>query len=322
MADIFEKLSLMGIVPVVRLEEPGKAAALGKALISGGLPCAEITFRTAGADESIRMITEKYPEMLIGAGTVLTVGQVDQAIAAGAKFIVSPGLNEAVVRYCIGKGIPVIPGCANPSDIERAIGLGLDVVKFFPAEAMGGLKTIKAMSAPYGNIRFMPTGGISADNLNDYLSFPKVVACGGSWMVKEDLIRNGKFDEITALTRQSVEQMLGFTLAHVGISADGSEQADAVVGAFPGLLGFAKKETPVSFPTGSTAEVMMDPAPGSKGDIGISTSSVERAAYHLRAKGCRFNEQSARYDGNGKMHLIYFADQIGGFAVHLVQKEH
>ena len=189
MNDILKQIYSIGIVPVIALEDAKDAEPLAKALIEGGLPCAEVTFRTAAAEESIRIMADKFPEMLVGAGTVLTTEQVDRAVNAGAKFIVSPGLNPEVVKYCVSKNIPVTPGCANPSDVEQAISCGLEVVKFFPAEAAGGIAMIKAMAAPYTNIKFMPTGGINAKNINDYLSFNKIIACGGSWMVKSDLIK-------------------------------------------------------------------------------------------------------------------------------------
>ncbi|MBQ6846970.1 MAG: bifunctional 4-hydroxy-2-oxoglutarate aldolase/2-dehydro-3-deoxy-phosphogluconate aldolase, partial [Oscillospiraceae bacterium] len=178
MNEVLKQIGAYGVVPVVKIDNVEDALPLGKALIDGGLPVAEVTFRTAAAEEAIRAMADAYPEMLIGAGTVLTTEQVDKAVAAGAKFIVSPGLNPKVVSYCVEKNIPITPGCSNPSDIEAAIELGLDVVKFFPAEACGGLAAIKAMSAPYGAIKFMPTGGISEKNINDYLSFGKILACG------------------------------------------------------------------------------------------------------------------------------------------------
>lgn len=203
MNEILKKIGRIGIVPVVVLDNAADAVPLAKALCEGGLPCAEVTFRTAAAEEAIRSITAAFPDMLTGAGTVLTTEQVDRAAAAGAKFIVSPGLNPKIVRYCVEKGIPVVPGCATPSEVEQAIENGLDVVKFFPAEQAGGLAYIKAISAPYTGMRFLPTGGISAANAGSYLAFDRVLACGGSWMVKSDLIKAGNFDKITALTREA-----------------------------------------------------------------------------------------------------------------------
>lgn len=204
MANMIELIQKTGVVPVVVLEDAKDAEALAKALCEGGLPCAEVTFRTAAAEESIRIMAEKYPEMLVGAGTVLTIDQVDRAVAAGAKFIVSPGFDPEIVDYCLSKDIPVFPGCITPSEVAQAVKRGLKVVKFFPAEQFGGVATIKAMAAPYVGLKFMPTGGVSAKNLESYLSCDKIIACGGSWMVKGDLVKAGKFDEIKAMTEEAV----------------------------------------------------------------------------------------------------------------------
>ena len=202
---VLEKIEKIGIVPVVVLNDAKDAEPLAKALCNGGLPCAEVTFRTEAAEESIRIMTEKFPEMLVGAGTVLTTEQVDRAVAAGAKFIVSPGLNPKVVRYCIDKNIPVTPGTQTPSEMEKALEMGLDVVKFFPAEPAGGLKMIKAVAAPYTTLKFMPTGGINLGNVEEYLKYDRILACGGSWMVKGDLVSAGKFDEIEKMTKDAAE---------------------------------------------------------------------------------------------------------------------
>ena len=195
-----QKLEQFGIVPVVVLDDAADAAPLAKALCDGGLACAEVTFRTAAAEESIRIMTTEYPDMVVGAGTVLTTDQVDRAIAAGAKFIVSPGFNPKIVKYCIDRDIPVTPGTQTPSEMEQAIEMGLDVVKFFPAEPAGGLKMIKAVAAPYTMLQFMPTGGINLNNVEEYLEYDRILACGGSWMVKGDLVKAGKFDEIQKMT--------------------------------------------------------------------------------------------------------------------------
>lgn len=204
MAAMLEQIQNYTIVPVVVLEDAKDAAPLAKALVEGGLPCAEITFRTDAAEESIRIMTSEYPEMLVGAGTVLTTEQVDRAINAGAKFIVSPGFDPEIVDYCIEKNIPIFPGCVSPSEVAQAAKRGLKVVKFFPAEQFGGVSTIKALAAPYTGMKFMPTGGVNADNLETYLNCDKIIACGGSWMVKGDLIKGGKFDKIKALTAEAV----------------------------------------------------------------------------------------------------------------------
>ncbi len=193
---VFQKFEEVGIIPVVVLNDAKDAEPLGKALMQGGLPAAEVTFRTAAAEESIRIMAEKFPEMLVGAGTVLTTDQVDRAVAAGAKFIVAPGLDEEVVKYCLEKDIPVCPGTQTASEMMKAIKLGLTHVKFFPAENAGGLAMIKAIGAALTALRFMPTGGINATNVVDYLKNDKIFCCGGSWMVKGDMIKAGQFDEI------------------------------------------------------------------------------------------------------------------------------
>ena len=194
-----------GVVPVVVLEDAEDALPLAQALTEGGLPCAEVTFRTEAAEESIRRMREKYPDMLVGAGTVLTTEQVDRAVKAGAKFIVSPGFDPEIVDYCLGREIPVFPGCTTPSELAQAVKRGMKVVKFFPAEQAGGVAMIKAMAAPYNTVKFMPTGGISAKNLKEYLEYDKILCCGGSWMVKGDMIRNGEFGKIKELTEEAVK---------------------------------------------------------------------------------------------------------------------
>lgn len=203
MNETLEKLGQYGIVPVVVLNDSKDAEPLADALCEGGLACAEVTFRTEAAAESIKIMSEKHPEMLVGAGTVLTVEQVDEAVAAGAKFIVSPGLNSEVVKYCLDKNIAITPGVVTPSEMELAIELGLNIVKFFPAEPSGGLSMIKAVSAPYTMLKFMPTGGINPGNVKEYLKSDKIFACGGSWMVKGDLVDAGDFDKIKGLTKEA-----------------------------------------------------------------------------------------------------------------------
>lgn len=194
-----------GVVPVVVLKNTEDAIPLADALVAGGLSCAEVTFRTDAAEESIRLMSDKYPDMLVGAGTVLTIDQVQRAVKAGAKFIVSPGFDPEIVDFCLANNIPVFPGCITPSEVAQAVKRGLKVVKFFPAEQAGGVAMIKAMGAPYTMVKFMPTGGISAKNLKEYLECDKIICCGGSWMVKGDLISNGEFDKITELTKEAVE---------------------------------------------------------------------------------------------------------------------
>lgn len=321
MNEVLKQLSQIGIVPVIKIDDVEKAVPLAKALVAGGLPCAEVTFRTAEGEEAIRRIAKEVPEVLVGAGTVLTIEQVDRAIKAGAKFIVSPGLNPKVVSYCVEKGYPVTPGCANPSDVEQAIELGLDVVKFFPAEQAGGISYIKSISAPYTGMKFMPTGGVNAKNINDYLSFDRILCCGGSWMVKADLINSGSFDEITRLCKEAVHTMMGFELAHIGINAENEEEALKAAKMFEMLFGFETKVGNSSIFAGKYVEVMKTPFLGKNGHIAIATNNVMRAIAYFERKGFTFNYDIAKKDAKGNYPAIYFKDEIAGFAVHLLQKK-
>lgn len=322
MNEVLERLYRIGIVPVVKLDDAKDAEPLAKALCDGGLKCAEVTFRTDAAEESIRRMTTAFPDMFVGAGTVLTTEQVDRAVNAGAKFIVSPGLNPKVVKYCVDKNIPITPGTANPSDVEQAIELGLDVVKFFPAEANGGLAMIKAMAAPYVNMKFMPTGGINAKNLCEYLDFKKIIACGGSWMVKDDLIKNGEFDKITAMTKEAVSLMLGFKIKHVGINFENEGAADETANVLSDLFGTEKKVGNSSIFVGPDFELMKKIGRGAHGHIAIQTNNVDRAVYHLEERGYKFDYSSALYTDDTKKNLknIYLEGEYGGFAIHLASK--
>ncbi|MCM1569741.1 MAG: bifunctional 4-hydroxy-2-oxoglutarate aldolase/2-dehydro-3-deoxy-phosphogluconate aldolase [Roseburia sp.] len=321
MDEVLEQISKIGIVPVVKLDRAEDALPLAKALCAGGLPCAEVTFRTAAAAEAIRIMTEHFPDMCVGAGTVLNATQVAAAMEAGARFIVSPGFNPKTVQYCIDKKIPVTPGISSPSEIEQAIEMGLEVVKFFPAEQSGGLAKIKAMAAPYVNMKFMPTGGINAKNLTTYLDFNKIIACGGSWMVSGDLIQAGDWDRIEQLTREAVQTMLGFELAHVGINAENEEEAVKEANRLAFLFGMPAKEGNSSVFAGTAVEVMKEPYLGRCGHFAIRTNYMDRAVNYMKTVlGVSFREESAKRDAKGNLKAIYLAEEIGGFAVHLVQR--
>jgi 2-dehydro-3-deoxyphosphogluconate aldolase / (4S)-4-hydroxy-2-oxoglutarate aldolase len=203
MTKTFEALSRIGVVPVITIDRPQDAVPLARALLNGGIGCAEITFRTASAEEAIQRIGGECHEMLVGAGTVLTVQQAEQAIRAGAQYIVAPGFDAAVVEWCLGNGVPVLPGVATPTEINMALARGVKLLKFFPAEEIGGVRMLKTLHAPYQEIQFIPTGGINARNLAEYLALPNVVACGGSWMATESMISEGRFDEIARLSREA-----------------------------------------------------------------------------------------------------------------------
>ncbi len=318
---VLEKLSKIGIVPVVKIDRAEDAVPLAKALCAGGLPCAEVTFRTDAAAAAIKAMTENFPQMCVGAGTVLNAQQVDAAVEAGAQFIVSPGLNPRTVKYCQEKNVPITPGTSSPSDIEQAIELGLDVVKFFPAEQSGGLAKIKAMAAPYVNMKFMPTGGINAKNLTSYLDFNKIIACGGSWMVPGDLINAGEWDRIEQLTREAVQTMLGFELAHIGINAENEEEAVKAADRFAFIFGMVAKAGNSSVFAGTAVEVMKQPYLGRNGHIAIRTNYIDRAVNYLEnVLKVEFAPETAKKDAKGNLKAIYLKEEIGGFAVHLVQK--
>ncbi|MFV0466714.1 MAG: bifunctional 4-hydroxy-2-oxoglutarate aldolase/2-dehydro-3-deoxy-phosphogluconate aldolase [Lachnospiraceae bacterium] len=320
MNQVLEEFSNIGIIPVIALEDAADAVPLAKALIDGGLPCAEVTFRTDAAEESIRLMAKTFPEMLVGAGTVLTTEQVDRAVAAGARFIVSPGLNPKIVAYCLERNIPITPGCSNPSDVEAAIELGLDVVKFFPAEASGGLAMIKAMAAPYTKMKFMPTGGITAKNLKEYLAFGKIIACGGSWMVSKELIEAKDWDKIAALTAEAVSVMLDFKIAHVGINQSNEEEAIGNAQKFASFFQTTEVPGSSSIFVNGMIEVLKSNYKGRHGHIAIETSSIPRAMYHLKKRGFTFDETSAKYGKDHTIKAIYLNEDIAGHALHLLQK--
>lgn len=317
MNEILKEISRIGIVPVVKIDNAKDAVPLADALIKGGLPCAEVTFRTAAAEEAIALMTKEFPEMLVGAGTVLTTEQVDKAVGAGAKFIVTPGFNETVVKYCVERNIPITPGCPSTSDIEAALALGLDVVKFFPAENLGGINMIKALAAPYVGVKFMPTGGINAKNINSYLDCDKILACGGSWMVKDTLINEGKFDEIEALTKEAVANMLGFKLSHLAINCEDEAKAKAVADMFTLCFNFSQREIPVSYFCTEEIEVMKFNGRGTMGHIAVKTNYMDKAVAYLERKGIALDYESAQYDAKGNMTFIYLKEEFGGFAVHM-----
>ncbi len=316
-----EQLECTGIVPVIKLENTADAVNLAKALYDGGIHCAEVTFRAEGADKVISDMVKAYPDMLVGAGTVLTTEQCDRAVEAGAKFCVAPGLNPKVVEHCLKKGIPFTPGVANGSQIEQAMELGLDFVKFFPAEQAGGLPYIKAISAPYASMKFMPTGGVNENNINTYLAFKKIVCCGGSWIVPDKLVKAGKWEEITALCRSAVNKMLGFDIAHIGLNCENEAEASDVASKFFNMFGWEQKVGNSSIFSGSQIECMKSPFKGKNGHIAVATNSVRRAVYQLKHQGIEVDMSSAKYDADGRMTVVYLKDEFGGFAVHLTERK-
>ncbi len=318
---LVDELENVGIVPVIKLDKVENAEKLAKALRDGGINCAEVTFRAKGADEVISRMTKAYPDMLVGAGTVLTCEQADAAVKAGAKFCVAPGLNPKVVKHCLDNGVPFAPGLSSASEIEQALELGLDFAKFFPAEQAGGLPYIKSVCGPYTTMRFMPTGGVTADNLNNYLSYKKIVCCGGSWIVPANLLEAEDWAGITKLCREAIDKMLGFTMVHVGLNCANPEEAEKVADEFDSAFGFTKKVGNSSVFASTYMEMMKQPFRGTHGHIAVATNSVKRAAYQLKLRGYEIDESSVKYNKEGVMNVAYLKHEFGGFAVHLVLKK-
>lgn len=319
MNKILNRIGELGIIPVVKIDRAEEAIPLGKALLAGDLPVAEITFRTAAAEDAIRALSNELPEILVGAGTILTIEQVKKAIKAGAKFIVSPGFNAKTVDYCLENNILVTPGINNPTQIEMALEKGLEVVKFFPAEASGGLNLLKALSGPFSEIKFIPTGGIDQTNFLSYLAHPQVFACGGSWMVKSDLLSSGNFSRITEITREAVSTMLGFQLAHLGINEENQERALQVANLLAHAFNFNIKEGYSSVFAGAGFEVMKEKYLGEHGHIAIATNNIVRAISYLKRKGISALPETAK-ESDGKLKAIYLDMNVSGFALHLIQK--
>lgn len=321
MSSLTQKIVGAGIVPVVVIKDVSKAEGLARALCAGGIPVAEVTFRTESAQEAIREIARNVPEIIVGAGTVHTVEQAKAAVESGAKFIVTPGFAAKTVQWCVENGIPVFPGCSGPAEIESAMEFGLSTVKFFPAEAYGGIKTLKALSGPYGGIRFMPTGGINEKNIGDYLALPSVAACGGSWMVPAALVEQGDFAGITALCRQAVRSAFGFELLHVGINSKDAQEAKETADAFAGLFSLPVSELPGAYFAGSLFEIVKKHGLGKNGHIAIQTNNLDRAIAYFETRGEELDPSTKAFDDAGKLVAVYFKKEIAGFAVHLRKKD-
>ena len=312
--DILKQVSNIGIVPVIAIDDASKAVPLAKALAAGGLPAAEVTFRTAAAEDAIRAIVQEVPEMLVGAGTVITTEQADRAMAAGATFIVAPGYDPKVTQHVLDKGGIMMPGTASAGEMQQAMNQGCQVIKYFPAEANGGVAMLKNIGAALKGAKWMCTGGVSAKDVNDYLGYSQIVAGGGTWMCKKELIEGEKWDEITAMCKEAVKTMLGFSLAHVGINCENEAEAGQSAKTLCALFGFEYKPGNSSIFAGSAVECMKSPYLGKNGHIAIATNSLDRAVYHLGRQGVAFDESTR------KPKAIYLKQEVGGFAIHLVQR--
>lgn len=314
-----DRLNICGVIPVVVIEDAKDAVDTAKALLAGGINVMEITFRTAAAREAIAAVAAECPDMTVGAGTVLNLEQCETAVEAGARFIVSPGFDRATVDYCTANDIAVVPGCVTPTEIMQAIAAGINVVKFFPAEAYGGLKGMKALQSAFRGIKFIPTGGVNADNLAEYMAAPFVHAVGGSWLCSGSDIAAHNFEKITGLCKAAVRTALGFEVAHIGINTDSPEQSLEVSEKFNEAFGFNVRSGVSSNFASEAIEVMRSNYLGRNGHIAVRTNSIPRAAEVLKKAGFEADMSTAKFKGD-RMTAVYLKDEFGGFAVHLLQK--
>lgn len=316
--DVLKRLAQSGVVPVVVLEDAKDAVPTAKAMLAGGIDVMEITFRTAAAADSIKAVAQECPDMVVGAGTVINLEQCKLAVECGAKFIVSPGYDEETVAWCCDNGIPVTPGCVTPTEIMMALKHGLKVLKFFPANVYGGLSAIKSLAGPFGGVKFIPTGGVNAQNLAEFISSPYIHAVGGSWICPKADIVAGNFDKITALCKEARKTLLGFEVAHIGINTPDADAAMDVCKAFNDAFDFNVKQGNSSNFASTGVEVMKTMFKGANGHIAIRTNKMIPAIAEMERRGYELDMDSVKDKNNIK--AVYFKNEIGGFAVHLLQK--
>ena len=316
---ILKKLSCAGVVPVVVLDDAKDAVPTAKALLAGGIDVMEITFRTAAAADSIAAVAKECPNMLVGAGTVITLDQCKKAVECGSKFIVAPGFSDEVVAWCVANNIAITPGCVTPTEIMAAMAHGLKVVKFFPANVYGGLNAMKALSGPFGGIKFIPTGGVNGQNVGEYIVAPFIHAVGGSWVCAKADIAAGNFEKITALCKQARAAITGFEVAHIGINCADAEESMAVCEQLNQAFDFETKPGNSSNFSTSAIEVMKSMYLGKNGHIAVRTNSMPVAIAELEKRGFVVDMETAKYKGE-RMIAVYLKDEFGGFAVHLLQK--
>lgn len=316
--DVLKRLAQSGVVPVVVLEDAKDAVPTAKAMLAGGIDVMEITFRTAAAADSIKAVAQECPDMVVGAGTVINLEQCKLAVECGAKFIVSPGYDEETVAWCCDNGIPVTPGCVTPTEIMMALKHGLKVLKFFPANVYGGLSAIKSLAGPFGGVKFIPTGGVNAQNLAEFISSPYIHAVGGSWICPKADIAAGNFDKITALCKEARKTLLGFEVAHIGINTPDADAAMDVCKAFNDAFDFNVKQGNSSNFASTGVEVMKTMFKGANGHIAVRTNKMIPAIAEMERRGYELDMDSVKDKNNIK--AVYFKNEIGGFAVHLLQK--
>jgi len=321
--EIMELINLIrdvGILPLTAFKSADDAVPVGNALVKGGLPLLEVTFRTSAAEESIYRLTKNCPELVVGAGTIHSIEQAEAAVKAGAKFILTAGLRQDVVDWCKQKNIMIIPGISSATDLEKALDLGMNVCKFFPASSSGGTETLKAFYGPFRQVTFVPTGGINENNMAEYLALPNVLAVGGSFVLPDSAISNKKWDEIVVRCRNIYRKLFNFEMAHVGINTKDADEAADIANRFCRLFDLESSEFTGSFFAGSMFEILKGSYLGKNGHIAILTSQIERAVAYLERKGFEINTDTLVYNSEGRLQTVYLKEEIGGFAIHLKQR--
>ena len=317
--DVLSRMAAAGIVPVVVLDKPEDAVPTARAMLAGGIDVMEITFRTAAAPDSIRAVSAEVPEMLVGAGTVINLEQCKLAVECGAKFIVSPGYDEETVAWCVENNIAVTPGCVTPTEIMMAKKHNLNVLKFFPANVYGGLKALKSLSGPFPGTKFIPTGGVSNENIAEFACSPIIHAVGGSWTVPKKEINEGNFEKVTELCAEARRALLGFEVAHIGINSADADTSIEIAEKFQEAFDFAVKPGNSSNFAGPWIEIMKTQYLGANGHIAVRTNKIESAVAELERRGFEIDMSTAKYKGD-RINAVYMKNEIGGFAVHLLQK--
>jgi 2-dehydro-3-deoxyphosphogluconate aldolase/(4S)-4-hydroxy-2-oxoglutarate aldolase len=319
MNEILDKISKIGFIPIIKVDDISNVTNIAKALIDGGIPIIELSYCTKDIDKEINIVKQMFPEMLIGV-RVFNTEQIKVAVEIGVNFVITR-FDSKIVSYGKDIDIPIIPVCTTAAELERAIESDIKVVELYIAEPSGGIEKIRTFSKLFKNIRFIPVGDINLKNLSTYLNFDNVLACGGSFMVEKEFIKNREWDKITSLTKQAVDMIMGFEIGHIGINVLNEEEALKIASLFASLLDLSLNVGNSSIFAGNIVEVMKPPYFGKIGHIAIKTNSVFRAKYHLETKGIQFNKNSVKYDTKGNMTVIYMEQEIAGFAVHLLQKQ-
>jgi 2-dehydro-3-deoxyphosphogluconate aldolase/(4S)-4-hydroxy-2-oxoglutarate aldolase len=319
--EVLERIGLTGLIPVVVIKDPADAVPAAKAILKSGIDVIEITMRTEAGLDSISRIREEVPEILVGAGTVLTIENLKAASSAGAQFVVTPGYNRHIVEWCIENNMPITPGCVTPTEIGTAIGQGLKVLKFFPADIYGGINACKSLYGPFGHtgLKFIPTGGINEKNLKEYADKQYIHAIGGGWLCSTEDLAAKNYDNITTTCERAIDILLGFEFAHMGINTSGESNAEELGTYFDKAFGLRTKKGNSSDFAGGEIELVKGKGLGENGHIAIRTNHIDRAMSYLKKKGYRIAKETIKLK-NGLTTAVYLQDNVAGFAVHLLQK--